>query len=344
MQKVEMKKVIAVVLTYNRMELLQKCLDALFSQTRPCDEILVINNASTDGTQELLESGHYPGIKIYSLNKNLGAAGGFNAGFRLAYDNGADQVWMMDDDVIPDPDALEKLLDADALLDEAGARRSYLVSLAYSKQKGQWTNLPYLSDRHGSSWPSFLKHGLVAIGYSTFVSILVPRETLEKHGLPIKSMFIWGEDAEFTLRITREDPGYLVGTSLVQHLRPGAGLNIAAETNSARIAYYRYFVRNNIFLARKYKTRRRLLSVIFVNISLMNRLLLSGEFHKASIVMRGVVQGVRFSPDVQTLGEDFDYSNIELSIPDARHQAVTDAMVGNNNPYVPGHQKAYFPS
>lgn len=339
-----MKKVIAVVLTYNRSELLQKCLDGILSQTRPCDDILVINNASTDGTRELLESGRYPGIKIYSLKENRGAAGGFNAGFRLAYDNGADQVWMMDDDVIPEPDALEKLLDADALLDGQGAKRSYLVSLAYS-EKGQWCNLPYLSGRHASSWPSFLAHGLVAVGYSTFVSILVPRETLEKYGLPIQSMFIWGEDAEFTLRVTREDPGYLVGNSRVAHVRPGTGISILTETNPTRIAYYRNFVRNNIFLARKYKTRRRFLSVIASSLALITRLMVSGELRKASIVMRGVVQGMRFFPEVQTIGDDYDYSHIEVSIPEASRQAASPVSVaGNDNQYSPRYQGASYQS
>lgn len=334
-----MKKVIAVVLTYNRSELLQKCLDAILSQTRPCDDILVINNASTDGTRELLESGQYPGIKIYSLKENRGAAGGFNAGFRLAYDNGADQVWMMDDDVIPEPDALEKLLDADALLDEQGAKRSYLVSLAYSG-KGQWCNLPYLSDRPAASWPSFLAQGLVAIGSSTFVSILVPRETLDKHGLPIQSMFIWGEDAEFTLRVTRETPGYLVGNSRVAHVRPGTGINIRTETNPVRIGYYRNFVRNNIFLARKYKTRRRLLSVIASNLALITQLMLSGELRKAGIVIRGVVQGMGFSPEVQTIGDDYDYSDIEVSLPEASRQARPATVAGKDTPYPLGYQRA----
>ncbi|WFM70029.1 glycosyltransferase [Halomonas sp. CKK8] len=339
-----MQKVIAVVLTYNRKELLRKCLDAIFTQTRSCDDIIVINNGSTDGTQEFLESGHYAGIKIYTLDKNRGAAGGFNAGFRLAYDNGADQVWMMDDDVVPDPDALEKLLDADALLEGQGARRSYLISLAYSEIKGKWTNLPYLSGRHASSWPTYLEHGLVAVGYSTFVSILMPRETLEKHGLPIQAMFIWGEDAEFTLRVTQENPGYLVGSSLVQHLRPGTAINILAENNSARIGYYRNFVRNNIFLARKYKTRRRLLSVIAKNLSLISRLLLSGEIHKAHIVMRGVLQGVVFSPEIQAIDDDYDYSHIELSVPGTNKKMSSGSIEGPNIQYSPSYQRSSSPS
>ncbi|WP_165789418.1 glycosyltransferase family 2 protein [Billgrantia endophytica] len=310
-----MTRITAVVLTYNRKELLQRCLDAIQAQTRPCDDLLVINNASTDGTREMLESERFSSIKIYSLKKNIGAAGGFNTGFRMAYDNGADQIWMMDDDVIPEPDALEKLLDANALLDEKGVGRSYLVSLAYSNS-GRLTNLSQLADRHPSSWPTYLEHGLVAVGFSTFVSILVPRDTLEKYGLPISSMFIWGEDAEFTLRVTREEPGYLVGSSKVAHVRAmEVGIDILAETNPARINYYRCYVRNNIFLARKYKTRRRLLSVLAVNVSLVMKLLVKGEFRKANIVLDGMVESIRFRPVVELVSSGYDYSNIEITAP-----------------------------
>lgn len=312
-----MIRVIAVVLTYNRQELLQRCLEAIRKQTRRCDDILVINNASTDGTREMLENGKYSDLKVYSLKKNTGAAGGFNAGFRLAYDNGADYVWMMDDDVIPDTTALERLLEADVLLEEKGAKRTYLLSTAFT-ETGQSTNIPQLSDkRNGAghfSWPEQLEHGLVAVGSGTFVSILLPRSTLKQHGLPISSMFIWGEDAEFTLRITREAPGYLVGASHVAHIRHGAAsISILSENNPVRIGYYKNFVRNNIFIARKYKTRRRLFSVLFNNVVLTIKLMLKGDFHKAYVVFIGMLQSFTFSPRNERVDADYDYSNIEKS-------------------------------
>ena len=87
-------KICAVVVTYNRLELLKLTIEKLLGQNRKLDEVIIINNASTDGTKEFLES---LGDKItyVSLEKNLGGAGGFSEGIRKAYENGHDYFWIM---------------------------------------------------------------------------------------------------------------------------------------------------------------------------------------------------------------------------------------------------------
>ncbi len=321
-----MSRVIAVVLTYNRKELLKRCLEAIQHQTRPCDDVVVINNASIDGTLEMLESDEYAGIHVYTLKKNVGAAGGFNAGFRMGYENGADHVWMMDDDVIPLPTALEELLEADTLLEQKGLKRAYLLSTAYTEE-GQVTNTPQPSDMRNQagypSWPQELEHGLAAVSSGTFVSILLPRRVLDEYGLPVSSMFIWGEDAEYTLRITREVPGYLVGSSKVAHIRHGGGtISIVKENNPVRINYYKNFVRNNIYIARKYKTRRRVVSIVFKNFWLSGTMLVKGQFRKAYVVCMGVIQSFWFNPELESVDSDYDPKLIKKSPAAGRGAAV----------------------
>ena len=97
----------AVVVTYNRLELLRQCVEALRTQTSSCD-ILIVDNASTDGTDQWLAS--QPDLHYRNTGSNLGGAGGFNFGMRWAVEAGYDYVWVMDDDTLPQPDALEKLL------------------------------------------------------------------------------------------------------------------------------------------------------------------------------------------------------------------------------------------
>lgn len=86
-------KVAAVVVTYNRKELLRECLNALLNQTRPLDEIIVIDNASTDGTQEMIAK-EFPYITYVLMSENIGGAGGFHEGMKLAYEKGYDWIWV----------------------------------------------------------------------------------------------------------------------------------------------------------------------------------------------------------------------------------------------------------
>src|SRR5581483_11127319 len=89
--------VVAVLVTYNRRDLLTEALGALGRQTRPLDAVLVVDNASNDGTPDLVRD-RFPAVELVSLRRNTGGAGGFAAGVACALDRGADLVWLMDDD------------------------------------------------------------------------------------------------------------------------------------------------------------------------------------------------------------------------------------------------------
>ena len=114
-----MKKIIAVVVTYNRITLLKECVYALLHQKDCTDtqlDILLVDNASDDGTKEWIEeqiahTESHDTTPIYALHlsENTGGAGGFYYGMKWAYEHGADAIWIMDDDTIPKEDALQKL-------------------------------------------------------------------------------------------------------------------------------------------------------------------------------------------------------------------------------------------
>jgi rhamnopyranosyl-N-acetylglucosaminyl-diphospho-decaprenol beta-1,3/1,4-galactofuranosyltransferase len=98
-------KTLAVVVTHNRCALLERCINHLLVQSRLPSEILVINNASTDGTLAMLEQRRVTVI----TQDNLGSAGGWHRGIQYAIDGNFDAVWLMDDDGYPDTHALELL-------------------------------------------------------------------------------------------------------------------------------------------------------------------------------------------------------------------------------------------
>ena len=102
-------RIVAVVVTFNRLALLQRLVTRL-RETEGLAEILVVDNASTDGTGEWLAAQPAP-VRALRLPDNRGGAGGFHAGLEAAVADGADLVWLMDDDGIPEPDCLKVLLD-----------------------------------------------------------------------------------------------------------------------------------------------------------------------------------------------------------------------------------------
>jgi glycosyltransferase involved in cell wall biosynthesis len=323
-----MAQVCAVVLTYNRKELLGRCLAALVAQTRPCDRIIVLDNASTDGTPAMLEAGWLDRVEAHVLERNIGAAGGFNLMMRLGYRTGADHVWVMDDDVLPEPDALERLLEADALLRERGVKPAFLSSVVRGTG-GEPMNVPEVDRRPNrlayENWPALLEHRLVPVIRTALVSDLVPRETLQRHGLPIAGMFIWGEDTEFTLRVTRDRPGFIVGDSGALHLRRIAGaLDIHTERDPVRIGYHFYRIRNDVFLKRRFEGRRAVLRLVRQQAKVAFDLAVAGEFAKAGIVLRGLRAGFRFAPSVEAADSPFTAVPLRAlrAAPGARHEAV----------------------
>ncbi|HSA99962.1 MAG TPA: glycosyltransferase, partial [Anaerolineales bacterium] len=105
--------VLAIVVSYNRKQLLLSCINALLGQSADCD-ILIVDNDSTDGTHALLvELSVLENPRVYylRLRENLGGAGGFATGMWYAMRQGWEWMWLMDDDALPDSHALQSILD-----------------------------------------------------------------------------------------------------------------------------------------------------------------------------------------------------------------------------------------
>ncbi|MBR2801048.1 MAG: glycosyltransferase [Erysipelotrichaceae bacterium] len=251
-------RVTALVVTYNRKELLQECLTAILSQTFAVNSVLVINNCSSDGTEELFKEGGpfcQEKIAFLTTEKNLGGAGGFAYGFEKARDY--DRLWIMDDDTIPTETALEELLKAEASLTE---RPGFLASAVYGP-KGEAMNVPVLDRRPSENgyedWYRHLSDSLIKVRSATFVSLLISAEAVRKMGLPIAEYFLWGDDTEYTTRLSRYyGDSYLCGKSTVIHKRANAKrLSILTEEDPKRIGTFFYLYRNSLLTAKKYNPK-----------------------------------------------------------------------------------------
>ena len=121
------RNVTAIVVTYNRLPLLKQCLAALRAQTVQGFTVLLVDNASTDGTADYIKTLAMPGLVCRNPGENLGGAGGFAYGIRAAAELGCEAVWIMDDDTLPEPDALAALLAADAAHGISRAKPCYVI-------------------------------------------------------------------------------------------------------------------------------------------------------------------------------------------------------------------------
>jgi dTDP-4-dehydrorhamnose reductase len=299
----DVTSVCAVVVTYNRKLMLERCLAALAAQTMPVKHIVIIDNGSSDGTATMLSRRRETNLLVTSLPSNTGAAGGFSTGVKRAYETGADGIWVMDDDVFPDPDALEELLRAQASLVERGAAFAFLVSVARSNG-GQLTEVPDIDRRPNGigfpGWPELIEDALIPVRGATFASILLPRETLRHHGLPIASMFIFGEDREFTVRVTQDRPGFLVGRSKVVHARKIEGvLDIWTETDRTRLGYQWYLHRNTTSTMMRYERKRKFAYHLLQQADTALRLAMRGRLRRCWVVVSATFAGLRFRPAIE---------------------------------------------
>jgi len=211
-------RIVAVVVAWNRRDLLAQTLHGLAAQTRPLDAVVVIDNASTDDSADLARA-HPVVTEVVTLPTNTGGAGGFAAGIaRAVASHDADLVWVMDDDTVPTPTALAELV-------SARVRHPGRVTVAASR--ADWTdgrehpmNRP--RPRPGSSRVARGAARMAGAAYpirsASFVSILIDAEAIRRHGLPQADYFLWNDDFEYTARLLRDGVGLYVPASRVYHL------------------------------------------------------------------------------------------------------------------------------
>jgi GT2 family glycosyltransferase len=197
------ESVAVVVVTHNRADLLGRMLDGLVAQTWQPDAVIVVDNASGDHTQQVLDRHDLP-LQVIRSEENVGGAGGFRIGMETAYVAGWDRIWLMDDDVVPAPDCLATLMavdepclmcvreDLDGRLVEKSATTFDLRNPLAIKPKTASVETTYGTR---DAMPPLVEIQVVA-----FEGFLVRREVVAAVGLPDPEFFIFYDDADFALR------------------------------------------------------------------------------------------------------------------------------------------------
>jgi GT2 family glycosyltransferase len=216
-----MDRTVAVLVTYNRRELLAESLKAVLTQTHPVERLYLVDNASTDGTDALLRERGFlddPRVTYERLDSNAGSSGGFAHAIGHARGWESDWLWVMDDDAQPAPDALERLLAAPPAGDPSTIalcpKVVYPSGALDANQRGHFRRrllpLPESEYRDGY-YPT--------LGFLSFVGSLIRTETARRIDPPRAEFFVWGDDVEYSFRLRSEGELRLVNESVVVHKR-----------------------------------------------------------------------------------------------------------------------------
>ena len=189
--------VLAVVVTFNRLDELKVCVAALKSQSYESLNILVVNNGSTDGTKEWLTQ---QSNVIVINQENLGGAGGFYTGMKYMYDNGYEWLVMMDDDGIPDKNEIKNLIQSYDKVVSAVGKEVILNALVADKDDKDYTAFLWARGSRRTTKITELQKEQFFNDIHPFNGTLVKRSVIEKIGMIKKEMFIWGDEKEYMAR------------------------------------------------------------------------------------------------------------------------------------------------
>ncbi len=286
----------AIIVTYNRKEKLLNCINALKKQKGGNPDIIVIDNASDDGTREALSELIDNEEIIYrNTSRNLGGAGGFELGIREAAMIGFKYLWLMDDDCVPHKRALLEFKKAHNKL----SGRYGLLSGRVKWKDGSPCRMNIQKKDVISKIDDF-DTDLQRIQFATFVSCFIKTSVVKEVGLPIGEFFIWGDDLEYTRRISMEYPCYYVKDSLAMHdSAANTGSDISRDSLD-RMKYYTYAYRNEFYVFRREGLKG--LGYWFVRLlTHLMRITLSGEPGKKKRFMalfKGTLMGFFYNPTI----------------------------------------------
>ena len=226
-----------MVVTFNRLALLRRLVERL-REVPEVSEILVVDNASTDGTGAWLagQDGH-AGVVVRTLPTNSGGAGGFDSGLAWAMERGADLAWLMDDDGLPAPDCLTRLLEHEdldfwgpAVLAEQDPDR-----LCFPIRLPGGTRVVHAMSEVEAAASVPGNDGLIPGVVIPFNGVLLTRELVERIGTPRAEFFIWGDDVEYLWRA--EQAGARIATVVDAHFLHPATDDLGTPMMAGRTTY-----------------------------------------------------------------------------------------------------------
>ncbi len=232
--KMKHESVAAIVLAFSREDDLKNVIHNLKNQTRKPDEIIVIFQGTNSRILEWLNQ--QSGITVVQQG-NVGSAGGFTTGIKMAIAKGYQWSWLFDDDAVPELNALEEMAKCKYF---DSAKTGYLASVVVKPDRQVYMSPS--ADGSNKWYGSVLQEGCVPCIRATWIGCLVSSQSILDFGLPMEEYFMYDEDFEFTERVSRSRESYCVIKSIVVHYQKGKFDPFSSKVDMLKHGYY---VRNH---------------------------------------------------------------------------------------------------
>lgn len=259
----------AVVVTYNRIELLKECLTAYIKQTRLPDKIIVVDNASTDGTREYLDAWKIDNeektsIHIVHLSQNMGGSGGFYEGLKTALELNSDWVCVADDDAILVEDVFEKAEKHILQLPSDDVVSAICTKVVTDGKSGDANRCVRNVSSNKVVFEAIPEENYEKdefyCDHASYIGTIMNCEVLKKVGITEKNYFIWYDDAEHLWRLSKEGKIICYTDMTIVHK-----LNKADYDGISWKTYYGY--RNYILMVKKHLGFKYFLAYIIRTLS-----------------------------------------------------------------------------
>lgn len=228
------ESVAAIVLAFSREEDLKNVIHNLKNQTRKPDEIIVIFQGTNLRILEWLNQ--QSDITVHQQG-NVGSAGGFTTGMKMAIAKGHQWSWLFDDDAVPELNALEEMANCKYFDSE---KTGFLGAVVVNPDRQVY--MSPAADGSNKWYGSVLQDGCVPVTGATWIGCLVSSQSILDFGLPMEEFFMYEEDMEYTSRVARSRKCYCVIKSIIVHYQKG---NFDPFSSKVDMLKHGYYVRNH---------------------------------------------------------------------------------------------------
>lgn len=248
------KKVIAVIVNWNRKEDVKKLLLSLGKIDYPLEKLIVVDNASGDGSPEMIKK-EFPEVLLVENETNLGGTGGFNTGLKKALEFESDYIWLLDNDVEVEREALSGLVNiasGDENIAITGSTICYMEYRNYIFDLGghlNWSRGIIKPNKRNHVYDRGKLQEVYDVDYCATCSLLAKTSCVRKVGIMDDNFFLTGDDLEWTYRFKRR--GYRVVATPLSRVYHQTKIVISP-------AYMYYNCRNTFYLYSKYSPAKHL--------------------------------------------------------------------------------------